>query len=145
MGVNFYFGGTSLLIVVGVAMDTVNQIESQLIMRHYDGFSRAPVAYAEGKPGNVFIEYRSRTGPGNGSEDHPGPILLMGAPGSGKGTQAKEVVKIWDIPQISTGTCCGGNVKQGTPLGKVAKRSWAEGTGPGFAGGRDGSCSPATT
>ena len=39
MGVQFYFGGTSLLIVVGVAMDTVNQIESQLIMRHYDGFS----------------------------------------------------------------------------------------------------------
>src|ERR1035437_9314334 len=39
MGITFYFGGTSLLIVVGVAMDTVNQIESQLIMRHYDGFS----------------------------------------------------------------------------------------------------------
>jgi preprotein translocase subunit SecY len=39
MNMNFYFGGTSLLIVVGVAMDTVNQIESQLIMRHYDGFS----------------------------------------------------------------------------------------------------------
>ena len=39
LGVNFYFGGTSLLIVVGVAMDTVKQIESQLIMRHYDGFS----------------------------------------------------------------------------------------------------------
>jgi preprotein translocase subunit SecY len=39
LGVNFYFGGTSLLIVVGVAMDTVQQIESQLIMRHYDGFS----------------------------------------------------------------------------------------------------------
>ena len=39
LGVSFYFGGTSLLIVVGVAMDTVNQIESQLIMRHYDGFS----------------------------------------------------------------------------------------------------------
>ncbi len=38
LGVTFYFGGTSLLIVVGVAMDTVNQIESQLIMRHYDGF-----------------------------------------------------------------------------------------------------------
>src|ERR1700735_170902 len=37
--VRFYFGGTSLLIVVGVAMDTVNQVESQLIMRHYDGFS----------------------------------------------------------------------------------------------------------
>jgi preprotein translocase subunit SecY len=36
---NFYFGGTSLLIVVGVAMDTIAQIEAQLIMRHYDGFS----------------------------------------------------------------------------------------------------------
>jgi preprotein translocase subunit SecY len=40
LGVKFYFGGTSLLIVVGVAMDTVNQIESQLVMRHYDGFMR---------------------------------------------------------------------------------------------------------
>jgi preprotein translocase subunit SecY len=38
LGVTFYFGGTSLLIVVGVAMDTVQQVESQLIMRHYDGF-----------------------------------------------------------------------------------------------------------
>jgi preprotein translocase subunit SecY len=37
-GLSFYFGGTSLLIVVGVAMDTVQQIESQLIMRQYDGF-----------------------------------------------------------------------------------------------------------
>jgi len=36
--VNFYFGGTSLLIVVGVAMDTIQMVESQLIMRHYDGF-----------------------------------------------------------------------------------------------------------
>ena len=40
MGVPFYFGGTSLLIIVGVAMDTVQQIESQLIMRHYDGFMK---------------------------------------------------------------------------------------------------------
>ena len=39
MGLNFYFGGTSLLIVVGVAMDTVQQVEAQLIMRHYEGFS----------------------------------------------------------------------------------------------------------
>ena len=40
MGYNFYFGGTSLLIVVGVAMDTIQQIESQLVMRHYDGFMK---------------------------------------------------------------------------------------------------------
>jgi preprotein translocase subunit SecY len=39
LNVQFYFGGTSLLIVVGVAMDTVNQVEAQLIMRHYDGFT----------------------------------------------------------------------------------------------------------
>jgi preprotein translocase subunit SecY len=38
LGVKFYFGGTSLLIVVGVAMDTVQQIEAQMVMRHYDGF-----------------------------------------------------------------------------------------------------------
>jgi preprotein translocase subunit SecY len=39
LGVRFFFGGTSLLIVVGVAMDTINQIEAQLIMRHYEGFT----------------------------------------------------------------------------------------------------------
>ena len=40
LGITFYFGGTSLLIIVGVSMDTVQQVESQLIMRHYDGFMR---------------------------------------------------------------------------------------------------------
>jgi preprotein translocase subunit SecY len=38
LNVTFYFGGTSLLIVVGVAMDTVQQIEAQLVMRNYEGF-----------------------------------------------------------------------------------------------------------
>jgi preprotein translocase subunit SecY len=40
MNLPFYFGGTTILIVVGVAMDTVQQVESQLIMRHYDGFMK---------------------------------------------------------------------------------------------------------
>ncbi len=40
IGLNFMFGGTSLLIVVGVAMDTMQQIEAQLVMRNYDGFMR---------------------------------------------------------------------------------------------------------
>ncbi len=40
MQIDFYFGGTSILIVVGVAMDTLQQIEAQLVMRHYDGFMR---------------------------------------------------------------------------------------------------------
>jgi len=38
--VQFYFGGTSILIVVGVALDTLQQIESHLLMRHYDGFMK---------------------------------------------------------------------------------------------------------
>jgi len=40
LGIEFMFGGTSILIVVGVAMDTMQQIEAQLVMRHYDGFMR---------------------------------------------------------------------------------------------------------
>jgi preprotein translocase subunit SecY len=37
-GVPVYFGGTTLIIIVGVALDTVQQIEAQLMMRHYEGF-----------------------------------------------------------------------------------------------------------
>lgn len=51
----------------------------------------------------------------------PGPILLLGAPGVGKGTQAKELIKIWGIPQISTGDLLRANVAKGTPLGLQAK------------------------
>jgi preprotein translocase subunit SecY len=40
LGIHFYFGGTSLLIVVGVAMDTIQQVESQLVMRNYEGFMK---------------------------------------------------------------------------------------------------------
>ena len=41
LNVPFYFGGTALLIVVGVAIDTISQIDSHLIMRNYDGFMKA--------------------------------------------------------------------------------------------------------
>jgi adenylate kinase len=57
----------------------------------------------------------------------PGPILLLGAPGVGKGTQAKELVKIWGIPQISTGDLLRANVAQGTQLGRVAKEIMGRG------------------
>jgi adenylate kinase len=56
-----------------------------------------------------------------GRKTQPGPILLLGAPGVGKGTQAKELVKLWGIPQISTGDLLRANVAQGTQLGRVAK------------------------
>jgi adenylate kinase len=51
----------------------------------------------------------------------PGPILLLGAPGVGKGTQAKGLVKAWGIPQISTGDLLRSNVERGTEVGKQAK------------------------
>ncbi len=51
----------------------------------------------------------------------PGPILLLGAPGVGKGTQAKEIVAAWGIPQISTGDILRANVSGGAELGKKAK------------------------
>jgi adenylate kinase len=57
----------------------------------------------------------------------PGPILLLGAPGVGKGTQAKELVKLWSIPQISTGDLLRANVADGTPLGKLAKEIMGRG------------------
>ncbi len=57
----------------------------------------------------------------------PGPILLLGAPGVGKGTQAKELVKVWGIPQISTGDLLRGNVAKGTPLGKTAREIMGRG------------------
>jgi adenylate kinase len=62
-----------------------------------------------------------RTEDGKTMRVTPGPILLLGAPGVGKGTQAKEIVAAWGIPQISTGDILRTNVSGGTELGKKAK------------------------
>jgi adenylate kinase len=72
--------------------------------------------------GNKFEQGRE-----TGRKTLPGPILLLGAPGVGKGTQAKELVKIWGIPQISTGDLLRGNVAQGTELGRMAKEIMGRG------------------
>lgn len=50
-----------------------------------------------------------------------GPIILLGAPGAGKGTQAKQIVERYSVPQISTGDLLRENVRLGTELGKKAK------------------------
>jgi adenylate kinase len=62
-----------------------------------------------------------RTADGKTIRISPGPILLLGAPGVGKGTQAKEIMAAWGIPQISTGDILRANVAGGTELGKKAK------------------------
>ena len=56
-----------------------------------------------------------------------GPIVLLGAPGAGKGTQAKLISKTFGIPQISTGDLLRDHVARGTPLGVTAKAIMAKG------------------
>jgi adenylate kinase len=57
----------------------------------------------------------------------PGPVLLLGAPGVGKGTQAQLLVTKYGIPQISTGDLLRGNIARGTELGQKAKAIMSSG------------------
>ncbi len=57
----------------------------------------------------------------------PGPLLLLGAPGSGKGTQAKAIMAAWGIPQISTGDILRDNKARGTALGLQAAQAMNQG------------------
>ena len=93
MNVQFYFGGTSLLIIVGVAMDTVQQVESQLIMRHYDGFMKKTRIRGRRVSGRAAVR---------GSTSGP-RLVMLGAPGAGKGTQAERFARERGVPRISTG------------------------------------------
>lgn len=56
-----------------------------------------------------------------------GPIILLGPPGAGKGTQAKQISARYGIPQISTGDLLRNNVARGTPLGSRAKETMGRG------------------
>ena len=63
----------------------------------------------------------------NASDFLPGPVLLLGAPGVGKGTQAKLLMEEFSIPQISTGDILRANREQHTPLGMLAEELMAKG------------------
>ena len=54
-------------------------------------------------------------------------IIMLGAPGAGKGTQAKQIAAKYDIPHISTGDIFRANIKNGTELGKKAKEYMDQG------------------
>jgi adenylate kinase len=75
--------------------------------------------------GSVVADAHVETG--NHVKVQPGPILLLGAPGVGKGTQAKELVAKWGIPQISTGDLLRYHRDHGTPLGQKAREIMAAG------------------
>jgi len=71
--------------------------------------------------------YDAAAGAGDERKFAPGPILLVGPPGSGKGTQAKAVMGAWGVPQVSTGDLLRGNVAGSTDLGRKAKEIMGRG------------------
>ena len=54
-------------------------------------------------------------------------VIMLGAPGAGKGTQAKKIASKYQIPHISTGDIFRANIKEGTELGKKAKEYMDQG------------------
>ena len=76
---------------------------------------------------NAFAPHPMPDSANNASEFLPGPVLLLGAPGVGKGTQAKRLMAEFGIPQISTGDLLRQNRKDQTPLGMMAEAVMSRG------------------
>ena len=119
---NFYFGGTSLLIVVGVAMDTVNQVEAQLIMRHYEGFTpRAGRIRGRRQRTNL------RTPPsGMSAVNEPALPDLCSVPQvRGRARKPSCCVTCLGLPHISTGDMLRERVASRDELGEAASSNHA--------------------
>ncbi len=100
--VPFYFGGTSILIVIGVGMDVISKIEAHLVTHNYDGFLKKR---KNPRKRNDMIN-----------------LIFLGPPGgAGKGTQSAKIIDDYKVVQISTGDLLRAAVKAGTSLGKEAK------------------------
>ena len=95
-------GGTGLLIVVSVIVETMKQIEAQLLMRNYEGLSDSL-----GRAMTV--------------------VVLLGAPGAGKGTQAPVLARQLDVPVLASGDLLRAAVAAGTKLGREADRYMSRG------------------
>jgi adenylate kinase len=79
-----------------------------------------------GGPGNTVREALANSMAQETSRDI-GPVVLLGPPGAGKGTQAKRIMERYLVPQVSTGDILRYNVAQGTALGQAAKAVMARG------------------
>ena len=110
MNVPFRFGGTSLLIVVGVALDTLQQMQQHLLLRKYDGFMkkgrvqvpRQRQASSGGE--HAQAESAARRSRRALAPDHLAMIIvLFGKPGAGKGTQAPLLAAALGVPTLATG------------------------------------------
>ena len=94
----FPFGGTSILITVGVMLETMKQIDSQLMMRNYEGFLELSASLAKPR------------------------LVLLGKQGAGKGTQAARLGEYYGVAHLSTGEIFRAQASQGTAFGLEAKR-----------------------
>ena len=107
MNVPFYFGGTSLLIVVGVAMDTVQQVESQLIMRHYDGFMKK--TRIRGRTGVAEVDGDVRLDDSN--------LVMLGPPGAGRARRPSGSREAGGSRRSRPATSCARRCMAGTEIG----------------------------